>query len=81
MSKNHTYNHSRTVPCQDKDLSNGDSAARLLTAKEVADMLAVSVRTVRTWIDLGRLPVVRLPGRLVRVKVESVYKLIEAGSN
>ena len=78
MPKNHTYNHSRTAPCQDKDLSNGDLAARLLTAQEVADMLAVSLRTIRGWLATGKLASVRLPGRIVRVKTESVEELIEA---
>ncbi len=78
MLKKQTYNHSRPVSCQDKDLSNGDLAARLLTAQEVADMLAVSLRTIRGWLATGKLASVRLPGRIVRVKTESVEELIEA---
>lgn len=72
MSKNHTYNHSRTVSCA--------TSARLLTAQEVADMLAVSLRTVRGWLATGKLASVRLPGRIVRIHLEEVQRLIEAGT-
>ena len=38
----------------------------LLTAKEVAEMLGVSARTVWTWRDIGRLPAPVKIGRCVR---------------
>ena len=41
--------------------------APLLTLEDVAMRLQVSVRTTRGWVDAGKLRVVRLPGRLVRV--------------
>lgn len=37
-----------------------------LTATEAAAYLRVSPRTLRTWQAEGQVPVVRLPGRLVR---------------
>jgi excisionase family DNA binding protein len=42
-------------------------AATLLRPVDIAHRCAVSLRTVRAWIASGRLRVMRLPGRLVRV--------------
>ncbi|MGH7274947.1 MAG: helix-turn-helix domain-containing protein, partial [Nitrospiria bacterium] len=52
---------------------------RLLTLREAADYLAVSYWTVRTWVESGKLPAVRLPGdgRLVRIEVGDLDRLIE----
>ncbi len=40
--------------------------ARLLTAREVADLLDVSTETVLRWVRAGKLPAVRLPSGALR---------------
>jgi excisionase family DNA binding protein len=50
----------------------------LLTTRDVAAYCAVSYWTVREWIDSGKLPVVRLPGRLVRIHPATLEKFLEA---
>jgi excisionase family DNA binding protein len=52
--------------------------SNLLRIEMVAQRLAVSPLTVRKWIALGRLPVVRL-GRSVRVKEDDVHALVRLG--
>ncbi len=51
---------------------------RLLKPAEVATRLAVSQTTVRKWIFLRKLPVVRV-GRTVRVREEDLEALIRLG--
>ena len=51
---------------------------RLLKPAEVATRLAVSQTTVRKWIFLRKLPVVRV-GRAVRVREEDLEALIRFG--
>ena len=51
----------------------------LLTVKESADQLGLSVRTVWAWIYARKLGVVRL-GRAVRIPQTAIDELIEAGS-
>jgi len=50
----------------------------LLTLKQAAEYLAISYWTVRSWVDAGKLPAVRLPGdgRLVRVERAELERLI-----
>jgi excisionase family DNA binding protein len=43
----------------------------LLTTEEVAELLRVKPRTVRSWVHLERIPVVRI-GRTVRFKVDEI---------
>ena len=50
----------------------------LLTAAEVAEMLSVSLRSVRRLIKDGKLPIVRV-GRAVRIRPEALEALIEGG--
>ena len=50
----------------------------LLTIPQAAAQLTVSVRTLRRWIDDGRLPVVTF-GRLVRLRPADLEALIAAG--
>lgn len=53
----------------------------LLTFDAVARHCSVSVWTVRAWVDAGKLPVVRLPGRLVRVRPDALERFLsECGS-
>lgn len=58
----------------------GPEPSPLLTYEEVAQMLRVDPRTVRTWADAGRLKRVRLSPQSPRVTRESVNALIEAGT-
>jgi excisionase family DNA binding protein len=48
----------------------------LLTPREVAECLSVSVRTVYSWLEAGRLPAVRLSERVTRVPSEAVDALV-----
>jgi excisionase family DNA binding protein len=52
--------------------------APLLTFQAAATRCAVSVWTVRAWVDAGRLKVIRLPGRLVRIDPDELARFIEA---
>jgi excisionase family DNA binding protein len=64
-------------PLREKHLSAElPTRAPLLTASEVAEILNISVRSVRRMIDDGRLSVVRI-GRAVRVRPEAIAALIE----
>jgi DNA binding domain, excisionase family len=56
-------------------------SARLITAKEAAERLNVSARTVYSWISSGRLPSVRLSPRCTRVPVAAVETLIRASTD
>jgi excisionase family DNA binding protein len=51
---------------------------KLLRPGEVAQRLAVSPLTIRKWIHLGQLPVVRL-GRAVRIREEDIEAMIRLG--
>jgi len=76
-----------TVPPRSRK-NTGDSASAehwkssaLLTIQDVADHCKVSYWTARGWIESGKLPVVRLPGRLVRVRPTALERfLAECGS-
>jgi excisionase family DNA binding protein len=48
----------------------------LLTAAEVAEILHVSIRSVRRLIKDGKLPIVRV-GRSVRIRPEALETLID----
>jgi len=48
----------------------------LVRIKEAARQLAVSPGTIRRWRREGRLPLVRLPGGGVRVRVADINKLV-----
>jgi len=51
----------------------------LVRAKDVAKMLNVSVRTVWTWRDIGRLPAPVKIGGCVRWRRQDVEEWIEEG--
>ncbi len=51
---------------------------KLLTLAEAADSLAVSQRTARRYIAAGYLDAVRLGGRTIRVKAESIERFSNA---
>jgi excisionase family DNA binding protein len=48
--------------------------------REAAEDLAVSYWTIRTWVETGKLPAVRLPGggRLLRIERTELDRLVEA---
>lgn len=50
---------------------------QLVTLCEAAEILAVSVKTVRRYIAAGDLDAVRLGRRTIRVRVDSLGELIE----
>ncbi len=41
---------------------------RLLTAREVAELLGVCAETVLRWVRRSELPVIRLPGGAIRFR-------------
>lgn len=50
---------------------------QLLTIQDVADYTKVSYWTARGWIESGKLPVLRLPGRLIRVRPAALERFLE----
>jgi excisionase family DNA binding protein len=46
--------------------------SRLLTARQVADMIGVSTETVLRWVRRGTLPALRLPGGAIRFHPEAL---------
>jgi len=50
---------------------------RLLTTREVAELLALSTATVLDWFEAGRLPGFKL-GRVVRFRESEVLAWLEA---
>lgn len=58
----------------------GDGADRIyLTVAQVAERLGVSVRTVKRWLEDGRLRHVRLPGGGIRVAVAELEQVLHGG--
>ena len=57
------------IPFPDKE--------RLLTLKEAAERLGVSLRTLEDWIYDNKIEVVKLGRRCVRVKESTIDHLIE----
>lgn len=51
---------------------------RLIPLTEAAEILAVSVKTVRRYVAAGDLDAVRLGRRTIRIKTESLDRLIDA---
>jgi excisionase family DNA binding protein len=54
------------------------TSRRLMSLAEAADALAVSTKTVRRYIAAGHLDAVRLGRRTIRVRVESIDRMIDA---
>jgi len=51
---------------------------KLLTVKQVADRLSISVHTVYKWAEVGKLPKVKL-GYVLRFDPERIEQLISEG--
>jgi excisionase family DNA binding protein len=51
---------------------------RLVSLAEAAEMLGVSTKSVRRYIAAGDLDAVRLGRRTIRIKTESLDRLIDA---
>lgn len=45
---------------------------RLLTAREVADLLGFSPETILRWTRLGDLPAIKLPGGAIRYRTDDL---------
>jgi excisionase family DNA binding protein len=66
----------RMVSGDSRSAADSKSSA-LLTLAAVAQHCACSIWTVRSWVDTGKLRVVRLPGRLVRVRPADLEGFID----
>lgn len=49
----------------------------LMTIQDVADYTRASYWTARGWVESGKLPVLRLPGRLIRVRPSALERFLE----
>jgi len=47
-----------------------------LSVKEVADLLYLSDRTIRLWIDIGKLPAFKI-GKLWRIRKQDLIEYIQ----
>lgn len=52
--------------------------SRLLTAREVADVLGVCTETVLRWTRAGKLPPIRLPGGAIRFREDDLDAWLSA---
>ena len=51
-------------------------SSALLTIKDVAVLTQVSYWTARGWIESGKPPVLRLPGRLIRIRPSALERFL-----
>ena len=58
--------------------SDYDPRAKLLTVKQAAERLAVQPSTVTRWIKEGKLPVVELSDRNLRVRESDLIEWVDA---
>jgi excisionase family DNA binding protein len=58
--------------------ATASTTRRLIPLPEAAEILAVSVKTVRRYVAVGELDAVRLGRRTIRIKAESIDRLIDA---
>ena len=56
--------------------SKESAMPNLMTIQEVAAFYKVAPRTVRNWIDEGRLEIVRLGPKLIRIEEEALYRFM-----
>ena len=50
---------------------------RLMTARELADVLGVSTETVLRWTRRGELPAIRLPGGAIRYRQDDLDEWLD----
>jgi excisionase family DNA binding protein len=62
----------------EKSVSTSISLRKLITAKQVADCLSISVHTVYKWAESGKLPSVKI-GYLLRFDPDRIEKFIANG--
>lgn len=53
------------------------SQIQLLSAKEAADLVGVSPRTVTNWADAGKVPYLKLPGGEYRIPLAGFLAAME----
>jgi excisionase family DNA binding protein len=53
---------------------------RLITARQVAELLGVSAETVLRWTRKGTLPAIRLPGGAIRYREDALDQWLRARS-
>lgn len=58
-------------------MTEPSSLPRLLAIAQVADLLQVSAKTVRRWIDAGNLPIHRL-GRQIRISASDLEDFLKS---
>lgn len=61
--------------CEGKAMN--EPLERLLSTREVADILGVHVQTVRQYIRQGELPAIKMSPRLYKVRPEDLERFIE----
>ena len=54
------------------------ASRQLVSLVDAAEILAVSVKTVRRYVAAGDLDAIRLGRRTIRIKTESLDRLIDA---
>jgi excisionase family DNA binding protein len=60
-----------------KQEQNGENQMKWYTYKQVAELLQVSIQTVRHWMRNGQLSVNRISHRTVRISQESLDSFME----
>lgn len=55
-----------------------DKPNELLTADELAERLRVRPATIRLWAREGRIPRIRISGKVIRFDVSAVIDLLQA---
>jgi excisionase family DNA binding protein len=62
----------RSPSCRPLAVDVSDRLEPLMTARELAEMLRVSLSTVRRWTRSGKVPAVRLSNRAIRYRRSDV---------
>jgi excisionase family DNA binding protein len=64
----------------DNQISGGANRESLLTKKDIADYLQISIRTLDTWVCQNKIPHLKI-GRAVRFDKKVIDKWLEENSN
>jgi excisionase family DNA binding protein len=57
-----------------------DENERLLTVPEVADLLRMGTDTIYQYVDQGRIPAIKIRGRMIRFSPSAIRKWVETQS-